>query len=193
MVNRVSQIRTHTSSIRKKEPALFAKMAADRVSVRLQDESTHTAKVVESDPKTEVAVIKIEAENLPVVQLADSDQVRVGDWVLAIGAPFRLENTVTAGIVSAKVRTGVGIADYESFIQTDAAINPGNSGVPLINMRGEVIGINTAIATHPGANAGIGFSIPSNVARSIMDEESQPDPAESHDLKAIVPSIFHRL
>lgn len=142
---------------------------ADNLSVRLQDESTHKAKIIGTDPKTEVAVIKIEIKGLTAAKLADSDKVRIGDWVLAIGGPFGLRHTVTAGIVSAKGRDTVGIADYENFIQTDAAINPGNSGGPLINMRGEVIGINTAIATRSGANAGVGFAIPSNMARSIMD------------------------
>ncbi len=142
---------------------------ADEVTVKLQNGSTQTATVVGTDPRTEVAVIKIEASDLPIAVVGDSDEVRVGDWILAIGGPFGFENTVTAGIVSAKGRSSVGIADYENFIQTDAAINPGNSGGPLINMQGEVIGINTAIATRTGANAGVGFSIPSNMARSIAN------------------------
>ncbi len=141
---------------------------AETLSVQLQNESTYKAKVVGTDPKTELAVIKIDAADLTVARLADSEKVRIGDWVLAIGGPFGLKNTVTAGIVSAKGRDTVGIADYENFIQTDAAINPGNSGGPLINMRGEVIGINTAIATRSGSNAGVGFSIPSNMAGVIM-------------------------
>lgn len=144
---------------------------ADEITVALHDESTHEATVVGRDPKTDLAVIRIETgEALPSAQLADSDQVRVCDWVLAIGGPFGLRNTITAGIVSAKERTTVGITDYESFIQTDAAINPGNSGGPMVNMRGEVIGINTAIATRSGQNAGVGFAIPSNMARSIMNQ-----------------------
>ena len=141
---------------------------AENLSVQLQNESTYKAKVVGRDPKTELAVIKIDANDLTAAELADSEKVHIGDWVLAIGGPFGLRNTVTAGIVSAKGRDTVGIADYENFIQTDAAINPGNSGGPLINMRGEVIGINTAIATRSGSNAGVGFSIPSNMARLIM-------------------------
>ncbi len=141
---------------------------AETLSVQLQNESTHKARVVGTDPKTELAVIKIDAADLTVARLADSEKVRIGDWVLAIGGPFGLRNTVTAGIVSAKGRDTVGIADYENFIQTDAAINPGNSGGPLINMRGEVIGINTAIATRSGSNAGVGFAIPSNMAGVIM-------------------------
>jgi serine protease Do len=166
---------------------------ADDLRVKLQDGSTHQARVVGSDPKTEVAVIKIEADKLPVASLADSDEVRVGDWVLAIGGPFGLENTVTAGIVSAKGRTTVGIADYENFIQTDAAINPGNSGGPLINMRGEVIGINTAIATGSGSNAGVGFSIPSNMARSIMDALMRTGRVERGFLGALIQDLTPEL
>jgi serine protease Do len=118
-----------------------------------------------------VAVIKIKGRvprDLPVASLGDSDTLKVGDWVLAIGAPFGLAQTVTAGIISAVGRANVGIADYEDFIQTDAAINPGNSGGPLVNMRGEVIGINTAIATPNGQFAGVGFAIPVNMAKTMM-------------------------
>jgi serine protease Do len=142
---------------------------ADRVLVKTQDNVEHTAKVVGTDPKTDIAVLKIEANNLPTARLANSDEARVGDWVLAVGGPFGLENTVTAGIISATGRDAVGITDYENFLQTDAAINPGNSGGPLVNLRGEVVGINTAIASRSGSNAGIGFAIPSNLAKSIMD------------------------
>jgi len=166
---------------------------ADDVTVKLQDESTHKAKVVGTDPKTEVAVIKVEADNLSVARLADSDKVLVGDWVLAIGGPFGLENTVTAGIVSAKGRDTVGIADYENFIQTDAAINPGNSGGPLINMRGEVMGINTAIATRSGASAGVGFSIPSNMARAIMDALIKSGRVERGFLGAMIQTLTPEL
>lgn len=166
---------------------------ADRVTVKLHDESTHEAEVVGTDPKTEVAVIKVDATNLSVARLADSDRVRVGDWVLAIGGPFGLENTVTAGIVSAQGRDTVGIADYENFIQTDAAINPGNSGGPLINMRGEVIGINTAIATRSGSSAGIGFAIPSNMARSIMDALITTGRVERGYLGALIQNLTPEL
>lgn len=166
---------------------------ADNVTVELQDESRHKASVVGTDPKTEVAVIKIDADGLPVATLADSDKVRVGDWVLAIGGPFGLQNTVTAGIVSAKGRDTVGIADYENFIQTDAAINPGNSGGPLINMRGEVIGINTAIATRSGSNAGVGFSIPSNMARTIMDALIHDGRVERGFLGALIQNLTPEL
>ncbi|RMG39103.1 MAG: DegQ family serine endoprotease [Planctomycetota bacterium] len=143
----------------------------DKILVRLPGEKTsYDATLVGTDPKTDLAVIKIDAGDVELhpARLADSDSLQVGDWVLAVGAPFGLDNTVTAGIISATGRNSVGIADYENFIQTDAAINPGNSGGPLVNLRGEVVGINTAIATRSGANAGIGFAIPSNMARRIM-------------------------
>ena len=140
-----------------------------RLTVKLTDKSTHEAKLIGADPKTDLAVIKIEGVSLRAITLADSDKLRVGDWVLAIGGPFGLENTVTAGIISAKDRHGVGLADYEDFLQTDTAINPGNSGGPLVNMRGQVVGINTAIASRSGASAGVGFAIPSNMAKAIID------------------------
>ena len=143
---------------------------ADRVVVKTQDNVEHTAKVVGTDPKTDVAVLKIDASNLAAARLANSEEARVGDWVIAVGGPFGLENTVTAGIISATGRDAVGITDYENFLQTDAAVNPGNSGGPLVNLRGEVVGINTAIASRSGTSAGIGFAIPSNLAKSIMDD-----------------------
>lgn len=127
------------------------------------------AEVIGTDPPTDVAVIKIEGDGLPVATLGDSDKVRIGDWVLAIGNPFGLTQTVTAGIISATGRANVGIADYEDFIQTDAAINPGNSGGPLVNLNGEVIGINTAIFTRTGGYMGVGFAIPINMAKVVMD------------------------
>ncbi|MGB3087811.1 MAG: DegQ family serine endoprotease [Phycisphaerae bacterium] len=141
---------------------------ADEITIRLADEREFKAEIIGADPPTDVAVIKIKADGLPVAPLGDSDKMEVGDWVLAIGAPFGLQKTVTAGIISAKGRANVGIADYEDFIQTDAAINPGNSGGPLVNMRGEVIGINTAIASRSGGYMGIGFAVPANMAREIM-------------------------
>lgn len=143
---------------------------ADRVVVKTQDNVEHTAKVVGTDPKTDVAVLKIDATNLAAAPLANSEEARVGDWVIAVGGPFGLENTVTAGIISATGRDAVGIADYENFLQTDAAVNPGNSGGPLVNLRGEVVGINTAIASRSGSSAGIGFAIPSNLAKMVMDD-----------------------
>jgi len=142
---------------------------AVKVEVELADERKFTAKVVGTDPESDVAVLKIDAKKLPFVALADSDAIEVGEWVLAIGNPFGLSHTVTGGIVSAKGRTDVGIATYENFIQTDAAINFGNSGGPLINLNGEVVGINTAIVGASG-NIGIGFAIPINMAKNIFEQ-----------------------
>ncbi len=142
---------------------------ADEVTVKLSDERTFTARVIGTDPKTDLAVIKVAADDLHPATLGDSDTVRIGQWVVAVGNPFGLSNTLTAGIVSAKGRSNVGIVDYEDFIQTDAAINPGNSGGPLVNLRGEVVGINTAIFTKSGGYMGVGFSIPVNMARSVLE------------------------
>jgi serine protease Do len=142
---------------------------AETVKVTLQDGREFTAKVVGRDPKSDVAVIKIDAKDLPVVPMADSDKVQVGDVVLAIGNPFGVGQTVTTGIVSATGRGNLGIEDYEDFIQTDAAINPGNSGGALVDADGRLIGINTAIYSHSGGNQGIGFAIPSDLARNVMD------------------------
>lgn len=143
----------------------------DQIKVQLSDKRQFPAEVVGTDPKSDVAVIRIKGKapaNLPVVQLGDSSALKVGDWVLAVGAPFGLTQTVTAGIISATGRADVGITDYEDFLQTDAAINPGNSGGPLVNIDGEVIGMNTAIATGLGQFAGVGFAIPSNMIRSYL-------------------------
>jgi serine protease Do len=143
---------------------------ADQVKVVLADNREFKAEWIRNDPQTDLAIIKIEADNLFQAPLGDSDKVEVGDWVLAIGAPQQLPETVTSGIVSAKGRTtGIGPM-YQNFIQTDAAINRGNSGGPLVNMQGEVIGINNSIATVSGGNEGIGFAIPSNMARSVMQQ-----------------------
>lgn len=141
---------------------------ADEIKVTLADKREFTAKVVGTDPKSDVAVIQIKARDLPVARLGNSDDIEVGDWAIAIGNPFGLNQTVTVGVISAKGRANMGIADYEDFIQTDAAINPGNSGGPLVNLEGEVIGINTAIFSQSGGYQGIGFAIPINMARSIM-------------------------
>ncbi|MBW2146189.1 MAG: DegQ family serine endoprotease [Deltaproteobacteria bacterium] len=143
---------------------------ADEITVTLADRRTFDAKIIGTDPKSDLAVIKIEGKDLPVAKLGDSDKIRVGEIVLAVGSPFGLMQTVTSGIISAKGRANVGIADYEDFIQTDAAINPGNSGGPLINLDGEVIGINAAIVTRSGGYQGIGFAIPINMAKIIMDD-----------------------
>jgi serine protease Do len=145
----------------------------EEITVVLDDERKFKATIVGTDPKSDLAVIKIDAPNLQPLKLGDSDRLEVGDWVIAIGAPFNLSQTVTHGIVSAKGRTGVaGLdLDYQDFIQTDAAINPGNSGGPLLNLRGEVVGVNTAIATQGEAvNAGIAFTIPSNMALKIAQQ-----------------------
>lgn len=142
---------------------------ADEVTVTLWDESSHLASVVGVDPKTDLAVLHIDADGLVPVRLGDNDDLRVGSWVAAVGNPFGLSSTMTAGIVSAVGRSRVGLADYEDFIQTDAAINPGNSGGPLVNLAGEVVGINTAIFSKSGGYMGIGFAIPINMAKSIVD------------------------
>ena len=143
---------------------------ADQIKVKLAMGKEFDAKVVGRDPKTDLALIKIEAsDDLTPLEMGDSDGLRVGTWVVAIGSPFGLEQTVTAGIVSAKGRT-IGAGQYDDFIQTDASINPGNSGGPLINMKGEVIGINTAIFSQGGGNVGIGFAIPVNMAQGIIEQ-----------------------
>jgi serine protease Do len=142
---------------------------ADEVTVRLHDDREFTAEIVGTDPKTDLAVLRIDAHDLQPARLGDSDALRVGEWVVAAGNPFGLTASVTSGIVSAKGRANVGITDYEDFIQTDAAINPGNSGGPLLDLDGEVVGINTAIVTRTGGAMGIGFAIPINMARSIME------------------------
>ena len=142
---------------------------ADEVKVALQDGREITASVVGRDPKTDVAVLKIDAKGLPWVPMADSDRIEVGDLVLAVGNPFGIGQTVTMGMVSATGRANMGI-DYEDFIQTDAAINPGNSGGALVDVEGRLIGINTAILSRSGGNQGIGFAIPSNMARDVMEK-----------------------
>lgn len=143
---------------------------AENVRVQLNDEREFEAEVIGADPESDVALVKIDQEDLPYLELADSDALEVGEWVIAIGSPFGLSHTVTAGIVSAKGRSGVGITTYEDFIQTDAAINPGNSGGPLLNLEGKVVGINTAIVSRSGGNMGIGLAIPVNLAKSIFDQ-----------------------
>jgi serine protease Do len=142
---------------------------AEQITVKLADGRQFEAKVTGTDSDTEVAVIKIDANNLKVLEPADSDKLEVGEWVIAIGNPFGLSHTVTAGIVSAKGRGRIGLAEYEDYIQTDAAINPGNSGGPLIDLNGKVVGINTAILG-PGGNIGIGFAIPINMAKAVYDQ-----------------------
>lgn len=166
---------------------------ASKIDIILPDKRSYTAKIIGTDPNTDLALVKVEAKNLPIVKLGNSDEVQVGEWVLAVGYPFTLQSTVTAGIVSAKGRS-IGIlgesnnprnyryrqqqqeqeppvnSAIESFIQTDAAINPGNSGGALVNTRGELIGINSAIASQSGSYEGYGFAIPVNLAKKIMDD-----------------------
>ncbi len=152
---------------------------ADRVQVRLQDDPPgvqHDAKVIGTDQETDLAVIKIDVDHpLPTAKLGNSESMQVGDWVLAVGSPFGLQATVTAGIVSAKGRNIVPNRQFQSFIQTDAAINPGNSGGPLVNMDGEVIGINTAILTDTNAYAGVGFALPSNTVVQVYNQLTGPE------------------
>jgi len=142
---------------------------ADEIKVLLGDKREFSGKVVGTDPKTDVAVVKINAKDLPTIPWGDSDKLQVGEYVLAIGNPFGLNQTVTMGIVSAVGRANVGIAEYEDFIQTDAAINPGNSGGALVNVRGELVGINTAIFSQSGGYMGVGFAVPSDMVKSVMD------------------------
>jgi serine protease Do len=143
---------------------------ADEIKVALPDNvSIYDAKVVGTDPQTDIAVLKVDARSLPAITVADSDRIEVGDVVLAIGNPFGLGQTVTSGIVSAKGRGGMGILDYEDFIQTDASINPGNSGGALVDAGGRLVGINTAILSRSGGNQGVGFAVPINQARYVME------------------------
>ena len=142
---------------------------ADKVTVRLKDGREFTAKKTWSDPKSEVAMIKIDADELPTLKLGSSSKLKTGEWAIAVGNPFGLSETLTVGVVSAIGRSSLGLAEYEDFIQTDAAINPGNSGGPLINIDGEAIGINTAIYSRSGGYMGIGFAIPIDMAIDIKD------------------------
>ena len=143
---------------------------ADKLSVVLHDGREMEATLVGADPHTDIAVIKIEGKDFPFLSFGDSEQIEVGEWAVAIGSPFQLEASLTVGVISARGRQNLRIADFEDFIQTDAAINPGNSGGPLLNLDGQVIGINTAIASRTGGSMGIGFAIPSNMAKYVMDQ-----------------------
>ena len=143
--------------------------AADQIQVALADGSTLPAKVVGADPETDLAVLKIDRDNLPAITFAQADSLHVGDWVLAVGNPFGVGQTVTAGIVSALGRTRLGLSTFENFIQTDAAVNPGNSGGALVDAEGHLVGINTAIFSRSGGSLGIGFAIPADTARSVLD------------------------
>ena len=146
---------------------------AEKVRVKLATGTEYDGRVIGTDPATDLGVVKIEASNLKAAEWGDSDILDIGEWVIAVGSPFgEFDNTVTAGIVSAKGRTGLqGQSDerFEDFIQTDAAINPGNSGGPLVNLEGQIVGINSQIASRTGGSVGIGFSIPSSISRSVMD------------------------
>lgn len=142
---------------------------AEDILVKLADGKEYKGRVIGTDPRTDISIIKIDEKNLPTVPWGDSDKLRVGEIVLAIGNPYGLSQTITMGVVSALGRSGIGISDYEDFIQTDAAINPGNSGGALVNIKGELVGINTAIFSTSGGYQGIGFAIPSNMVKNVMD------------------------
>lgn len=143
---------------------------AGKIRVRFQDEREFDGKVTGRDPRSDIAVIEVNARGYSALPFADSSELEVGEWVVAIGNPFGLSHTLTVGVVSAKGRTSLGINDYEDFIQTDAAINPGNSGGPLVNLEGEVVGMNTAIFSRSGGYMGVGFAIPSNLVRAIANQ-----------------------
>jgi serine protease Do len=145
---------------------------AENIRIHLMDRRELKAEIVGRDPKSDIAVLKVKEKDLPLIKLGDSDKLQVGEWVLAIGSPFsgNLNHTVTHGIVSALGRSNVRLNEYENFIQTDAAINPGNSGGALVNLDGELVGINSAIATRSGGSQGVGFAIPANLAKRVMDD-----------------------
>nr|NGX27164.1 Periplasmic pH-dependent serine endoprotease DegQ [Chlamydiota bacterium] len=143
---------------------------ASKLTIVLHDGREMTAEIIGLDESTDVAVIKVDGKNFDYIPLGDSEEMEIGEWVIAIGSPFQLQATVTVGVISAKGRQNLRITDFEDFIQTDAEINPGNSGGPLLNLEGQVIGINTAIVSKSGGYAGIGFAIPSNMAKHIMNQ-----------------------
>ena len=165
---------------------------ADEVTVRLTDKREFKAKVLGSDKMTDVAVLKIDAKDLPVVKIGNPQATRVGEWVVAIGAPFGLENTVTSGIVSAKSRALPGDAAVP-FIQTDAAVNPGNSGGPLFNLKGEVIGINSQIFSRSGGFQGLAFAIPIDVAMNVKDQIQQHGKVEHGRLGVTIQEVNQAL
>ncbi|MGB5177436.1 MAG: DegQ family serine endoprotease [Gammaproteobacteria bacterium] len=166
---------------------------ADEITVTLRDQRQFTAEMVGSDPEVDLALIRIKAGDLMALAVADSDKVRVGDFVVAIGSPFGLGQTVTYGIVSALGRSGLGIEGYEDFIQTDASINPGNSGGPLVNMNGELVGVNTAIVGPSGGNIGIGFAIPGNMASIIMGHLTEHGEVRRGQLGVVVQDLTPEL
>lgn len=166
---------------------------AEEVKVRLQDGREFLATDVKTDPRTDVAIVQIEgADGLKALPLGDSDQMQIGDWVLAVGSPFGLELSVTHGIISAKGR-GPGIAEREDFLQTDAPINPGNSGGPLVNLRGEAIGMNTAISTRSGGSQGVGFTIPINMARWVANQLKEHGEVKRAYLGVSIQPVDHQL
>jgi Do/DeqQ family serine protease len=171
---------------------------AEEVTVELNDHRSFAAKLVGSDPPSDLAVLKIDERNLPVLNFGDSDRARVGDVVLAIGNPLGLEQTVTAGIISAKGRsTGLSDGSFEDFLQTDAPINQGNSGGALVNANGELIGINSQILSPTGGNIGIGFAIPANMAKNVMDQLIRGGAVRRGSLGVVIqtltPEIIERL
>jgi Do/DeqQ family serine protease len=170
---------------------------ADEIAITLTDGRQLQGKRIGSDSETDIALVMVQAENLTAVPLGDSDQLEVGDFVVAIGNPFRIGQTVTSGIVSGLRRSGLGIEQYEDFIQTDASINPGNSGGALINLRGELVGINTAIVGASGGNVGIGFAIPINMAGRIADQLAKYGDVQRGRLgiaiRELAPDALHQL
>jgi serine protease Do/serine protease DegQ len=166
---------------------------ADEIRVRLDDGRSFDAELVGADPEADVAVIRIPAENLKAIEIGDSDALRVGDFVVAIGNPFGLSQTATSGIVSALGRTGLGIEGYEDFIQTDASINQGNSGGALVNLRGQLVGVNTAILARGGGNVGIGFAIPANMALRLTSQIIQYGEVRRGRLGVIVQDLTPNL
>ncbi len=166
---------------------------ADEIQVTLADGRSFKAELVGTDPESDVALIRIDAKNLTAATLGDSQDLRVGDFVVAIGNPFGLGQTVTSGIVSALGRSGLGIEGYEDFIQTDASINPGNSGGALVNLRGELVGVNTAILSRSGGNIGIGFAIPINMAQAIMQQLVEHGEVRRGQLGVLVQDLTPRL
>ena len=166
---------------------------ADDIVVRLKDRREYQAELIGRDPGTDIAVLKIKAKGLTALPFGNSDQLQVGDFVVAIGNPFGLGQTVTSGIVSALGRSGLNIEGYEDFIQTDASINPGNSGGALVNLRGELVGINTAIIGPAGGNVGIGFAVPSNMARVVLDQLIEYGEVKRGQLGVIIQDISAEL
>ena len=166
---------------------------ASKITVLTDDEKEWTASLVGTDPESDVALIKIEGSNLPSLAFGESQSLDIGEWVLALGSPFGFSRSVTAGIVSAKGRDRVGIVDYENFIQTDAAINPGNSGGPLVNLDGQVIGINTAIYSRSGGSMGIGFAIPIDMVKPIFEQLKEKGSVERGFIGVMIQDIDNEL